>query len=440
MTLPGMINAYDPGASDAVAPREEAMIARRQHLLGPAYRLFYQEPVHVVRGEGVWLYDPDGNAYLDCYNNVASLGHSHPDVVAAVSRQWATLNTHTCYLHNTILDYSERLLGTFPPSLGHVMFTCTGSEANDLAFRIAKAHTGGTGVIVTDFAYHGTTEATAQFSPSLGPGNSRGPHIRTIPAPDGYRREGTHLGAAMAADIRAAIADLEANGIKFAAFLCDTIFSSDGVFADPPGFLAPVVAEVHAAGGLFIADEVQPGFGRTGATLWGFMRQGVEPDLVTLGKPMGNGQPMGGVVGKPELIEAFARRTRYFNTFGGNPVSCAAGLAVLDVIEQERIVENARKIGDHLAAGLRQLAEDHDRIGDVRGVGLFIGVELVEDRVTAMPNPALASRLVNDLRRRRILISAAGRHGHILKIRPPLTFGTNHADHLLAALAEGFES
>ncbi len=430
---PGMVNAYVPGAA-ALPEQDQALIARRERLLGPAYRLFYQEPVHIVRGEGVWLYDPQGNAYLDVYNNVASIGHGQPDVVAAVSRQWSTLNTHTRYLHETILDYAEKLLGTFPDPLGQVMFTCTGSEANDLAYRIAKDFTGGTGVIVTALAYHGVTDAVSQFSPSLGAHVPLGAHVRTVAAPDAYRRDGSDLGAAFAKDVRAALADMKASGIKPAAMICDTIFSSDGIFADPPGFLAEAAEAVREAGGLFIADEVQPGFGRTGNAMWGFMRHGLDPDIVTIGKPMGNGQPIAGVVMRPDVVEAFGRKARYFNTFGGNPVSCAAGLAVLQVIERDQLVANARNVGGHLKDALDGLARRHERIGDVRGAGLFLGVEIVKDRASKTPDPEATSRLVNGLRSRRVLISAAGPNANVLKIRPPMVFSKANADTFVGAL------
>jgi 4-aminobutyrate aminotransferase-like enzyme len=426
-----MINAFDAKATNGVAPREQELIARRQKLLGPAYRLFYANPVHVVRGEGVWLYDPDGNAYLDVYNNVASVGHCHPHVVAALSRQAAVLNTHTRYLNDTILDYAEKLLGYFPPELSHVMFTCTGSEANDLAYRAARSFTGGTGMIVTKLAYHGVTVAISEMSPSLGDGITLGAHVRTVPAPDLYRADGQDVGEAFGRAVRDAIADMAAHGIRPAALLVDTIFSSDGVFSDPPGFLQPAVAAIHEAGGLLIADEVQPGFGRTGEAMWGFMRHGVLPDMVTMGKPMGNGHPIAAMVARPEILDRFGERTRYFNTFGGNPVSCAVGQAVLEVIESEGILENARDVGAYLRDGLRGLAQRHEAIGDVRGAGLFIGVELVRDRATREPDGKATAKLVNGLRERRILISAAGPHANVLKIRPPLVFRHEHADRFL---------
>jgi 4-aminobutyrate aminotransferase-like enzyme len=429
-----MINAFDAKATNGIAPREQALIERRQKLLGPAYRLFYAKPVHVVRGEGVWLYDPDGNAYLDVYNNVASVGHCHPHVVAALSRQAATLNTHTRYINDVILDYAEKLLGYFPPELSHVMFTCTGSEANDLAYRVARSYTGGTGFIVTQLAYHGVTVAISEMSPSLGNGIKLGPNVRTVPAPDLYHANGQDVGEAFASAVRAAIAEMREAGIKPAALLVDTIFSSDGVFSDPPGFLAPAVAAIREAGGLFIADEVQPGFGRTGEGMWGFQRHDILPDLVTMGKPMGNGHPIAGMVAKPEILEAFGERTRYFNTFGGNPVSCAVGQAVLEVIEGENIIQNARETGAYLRAGLQDLATRYEAIGDVRGVGLFVGVELVKDRATRAPDGEITAKLVNGLRERRVLISAAGPHANVLKIRPPLVFQREHADRFLEAM------
>lgn len=431
-----MINAYDPAKAADVAHRDKEMIARRQRLLGPAYRLFYADPVHVTRGDGVWLYDPDGQAYLDAYNNVASVGHCHPHVVAALSRQAGILNTHTRYLHETVLDYAERLLGYFPPELGHVMFTCTGSEANDLALRVAKAHTGGTGFIVTQFAYHGVTNAMAEMSPSLGSGMVLGAHVRTIPAPEPYRGDGKNVGAVFADHVRRAVEEMLKEGIKPAALLVDTIFSSDGVFTDPAGFLAPAVDTIRQAGGLFIADEVQPGFGRTGDGMWGFQRHGVVPDMVTMGKPMGNGHPIAGMVARPELLAAFGERLRYFNTFGGNPVSAAVGMAVLDVIEGEGLIENAREVGAYLRQGLESLAGIHPILGDIRAAGLFIGAELLRDHTTREPATVETARVVNGLRRRRVLISAAGPQANVLKIRPPLVFSKDNADLFVSALED----
>lgn len=430
-----MVNAFDPDADTGLSPQERELVRRRQKLLGPAYRLFYEKPVHLVRGEGVWLYDPAGNAYLDVYNNVASVGHCNPKVVEALTRQASTLNTHTRYLHEAILTYAERLLAKVPDALGHIMFTCTGSEANDLALRITRAYTGRQGIIVTRLAYHGLTCAVSELSPSLGDYVPRGEHVRLVAPPDGYRGAGD-VGRTFADGVRAAIADMRAHGIEPAALLVDTIFSSDGVFADPPGFLAEAVDVFRAAGGLFIADEVQPGFGRVGPDFWGFARHGLVPDMVTVGKPMGNGFPVAGVFMKPHLVEDFGRQARYFNTFGGNPVACATGLAVLDVIEGEGLPERARVVGDHLRAGLRDLAGRYEAIGDVRGAGQFTGLELVEDRTGKVPAAALTTCVVNGLRERRVLISATGPGANILKIRPPLVFTREHADIFLDRLAE----
>ena len=427
-----MINAFDPGRAAGLTPRERAMVERRQRLLGPAYRLFYEHPVHLVRGEGAWLFDVDGNRYLDCYNNVASMGHAHPHVVQAIARQAAQINTHTRYLHDTVLDYAEALLATFPADLAHVMFTCTGSEANDLALRIARAHTGGEGIVVTSLAYHGVTTTLAELSPSLGEGVPLGRHVAAVAAPDVYRG-GADMPARFAADIAAAFAGLARHGIRPCALLVDTMFTSDGVFPDPAGFLAAAADAARAAGALFIADEVQPGFGRTGA-MWGFMRHGVEPDIVTMGKPMGNGHPLAGLVTRPALLERFGGQVRYFNTFGGNPVSAAAGLATLEVLRNEGLAANAAAVGGHLLAGLRRLAATHEIIGDVRGAGLSIGCELVRDRTTKDPASDATGRIVNALRERRVLISASGPGANVLKIRPPLCLTREQADLFLETL------
>ncbi|TXH37616.1 MAG: aminotransferase class III-fold pyridoxal phosphate-dependent enzyme [Rhodospirillaceae bacterium] len=428
-----MVNAYISGREGDLNARDADLIRRREKLLGPAYRLFYEQPLHIVRGEGVWLYDPEGNAYLDVYNNVASVGHCHPKVVEALTRQAGILNTHTRYLHETIVDYAERLLAKFPSELQHVMFTCTGSEANDLALRIARSYTKRTGFIVTKLAYHGLTSAVAELSPSLGDYVQRGDHVRLVAAPDTYRG-GRDIGEEFAAGVKAAIADMQAKGIEPAALLVDSIFSSDGIFPDPAGFLRPAVEAVRAAGGLYIADEVQPGFGRVGPAWWGFARHNLVPDMVTIGKPMGNGHPIAGAVMQPHLVEEFGNRSRYFNTFGGNPVSCAVGRAVLEVIEGEGLAENAGTVGKYMLDGLKTLAARHAIIGDVRGAGLFLGVEFVKDRAIKEAAPEETARVVNDLRRRRILISATGPRANILKIRPPLVFSRENADMFLATM------
>lgn len=431
-----MINGFDDSRLGELPVREQQMIARRRTLLGPAYRLFYETPVHVVRGEGVFLYDPEGNAYLDCYNNVPSVGHCHPRVVAAIAEQAARLNTHTRYLDEAILDYSERLLATLPAAISRVMYACTGSEAVDLALRLARFHTGGSGIIVTENAYHGTSTAAAAISPSLGAASPLGEHVLTVPAPDSYRQPGIDAGAKLARDVEAAIAFFRRHGVGFAGFIADGIFSTDGILSDPPGFLKPTLEAVHRAGGVYIADEVQPGFGRTGAAMWGFMRHGIVPDLVVMGKPMGNGMPIAAVAMRPEFSDDFGSKIRYFNTFGANHVCIAAARAVLEIIQQERLMENADEVGAFLREGLLALQGRFSCIGDVRGAGLFVGVEFVRDRGTREPNGKLGLSVVNALRERRVLISAAGREGQVLKIRPPLPFSRDNATMLLSALED----
>ncbi|WP_103256739.1 aspartate aminotransferase family protein [Tabrizicola aquatica] len=424
-----MLNAYTPGAGH-LSPADEALAQRRAKALGPAYRLFYETPVHLVRGEGTRLYDPQGNAYLDCYNNVASVGHCHPRVVQALAAQAATLATHTRYLHVGILDYATRLLALFPPELAHVMFTCTGSEANDLALRIARAATGGTGVIVTDNAYHGVTLATAEMSMSIGPTVAPGPSVFPIPAPSAQNYP-DGIAAGFAAAVSEACDRMQAQGTKPALLIVDTIFSSDGVYPDPQGFLAPAAAAIRARGGLFLADEVQPGFGRTGGQFWGFQRHGILPDMVSMGKPMGNGYPLAGLVLKPETIAEFGAKARYFNTFGGNAVAAAVGLAVLDVIRDEGLQQNAATVGQAFADGLRSLAQRHETLGETRAAGLFIGQTILTD---GQPDPARTARLVNALRDARILISSTGPRGDSLKIRPPLPFSLADVDQVLTTL------
>ncbi|WP_394890497.1 aspartate aminotransferase family protein [Mesorhizobium sp. AaZ16] len=434
-----MINGFDPAKASNLSQDEQELIARRKRLLGPSYKLFYEHPAHFVRAEGVWLYDPDGNAYLDVYNNVPSVGHCHPRVVEAISRQSAILNTHTRYLHEGILNYSADLLATYPSELGHVMYTCTGSEAVDLALRIARYHTRGTGVIVTENAYHGLTSAVVEISPSMGPNVPLGPHIYTVPAPDQYRASGKDVGEVLAANVERAIRDMQRHGIKFAAFIADSIFSTDGIFTEPVGFLSKTAEVVHAAGGLYIADEVQPGFARTGTHMWGFQRHDIVPDLVVMGKPMGNGMPIAGVVMKPDVIAEFGEKVRYFNTFGANTVSIAAAQAVLDVIRDEKLMANAAKVGAYMLDGLKILAQRHAGIGEARGAGLFLGLEFVKDRGTKSPDGETSLKVVNRLREKRVLISASSPHGHVLKIRPPLPFTTADADIFLERLGEVLE-
>ena len=411
-----------------------ALIARRNALLGSAYKLFYDTPVHLVRGEGVWLFDIDGHRYLDMYNNVPHVGHCHPHVVEALTKQIATLNTHTRYLHQNILDYAERLTAKFEDELDLAMFCCTGSEANELAMRIARAHTGGTGMICTSFAYHGNSQATFEITTSDIPADEIPDYVETVRVPDPYR--GAYAGYDDAGDkyarrVQRAIDTLTTRGVRLAAFVIDTIVSSGGVVSPPANYLARAADFVREAGGLFIADEVQPGFGRTGRHFWGYQADGFVPDIVTLGKPMGNGHPLAGVVTRSDIVAEFADKGRYFNTFGGNPVSCAAGLAVLDVIEDEGLQQNALDVGQYHADGLRKLADRHECIGDVRGSGFFLGLELVEDRETKTPATGLATETINDLRNRGLLTSTIGPHANVLKLRCPMVLTREDADYAL---------
>lgn len=437
----GMQNGFDITRLNELTTREREIVSRRESLLGPSYKLMYEHPVEFVRGEGVFLYDAEDNAYLDCYNNVPSVGHCNPAVVDAVTRQVATLNTHTRYMSENILNYSEQLLNTFEPELGHIMYTCTGSEAVDLSLRIAKFYTGGTGIIVTDYAYHGITTTVAAISTTMGKYVPVDQHVRTVRAPDAYRAgEGMDVAQRLADDIEAAIKDMERHGIKFAGFIADSIFSTDGLLTTPAGFLKKAIDVVHKHGGVYIADEVQPGFGRTGSHMWGYQRHGINPDLVVMGKPMGNGLPIAAVVTKPQLLADFGRKVRYFNTFAGNPVCIAAAQAVLNEIQNKNLMESSRLLGDYLLNGFRVIAERYSQIGDVRGAGLYHGIEFVKDPDKKEPDSDLTRKVVSELRERRILISTTGKGENILKIRPLLTFSQDNADLLLNQFEDTLKS
>ena len=401
-------------ASRTIATAELAR--RRRRLLGPALtELTYEHPVHVVRGEGVWLLDAHGRRLLDAYNNVPVVGHCHPRVSEAVARQTRTLNTHARYLYEPLLVLAERLLATMPAASGldTVMLVNSGSEASELAWRLATAATGHSGAIVTDHAYHGMTTAVSDLSPEEWP--------------SGYSPPATGLVAPsrLEEDTARAVEQLYAAGVGVAAMYLDSAFTSDGIQTPPADELAAAVAQTRAAGGIFVADEVQAGHGRSGEHLWMFATYGIEPDLVTLGKPMGNGYPVAAVIARHEIVETLARQTRVFSTFGGNPVAAAAALAVLDVIDDERLVENAALVGARLRAGVQALGLD------VRGRGLLVGVEL--------PDAAAAERVVNRLRDDGILIGRTGREGNVLKIRPPLVFRDEHAEMLVDALRHALE-
>ena len=429
------VNFFEPGKA-ALSEEERALVERRTRALGPTYRLSYQHPVRFVRGEGARLFDADGNAYLDAYNNVPVVGHARREVVDAIASQAATLNVHTRYLHDRILEFAEELLATLPAPIAHTIFTSSGSEANDLACRLAEHFTGGTGFIATELAYHGGTKLVAELSPSLGGFAKSAPHVRLVPAPDTFRTAPGLVGIEFARHVQAAIDDLLAHGIKPAALLVDTIFASDGVYAEPEGFLGPAVDVIRKAGGLFIADEVQAGLGRTGTRFWGFERHGLAPDLVTMGKPLGNGYPMACVATRAAVASAFRRNWRCFDTFDGTPVAAAAGLATLRTIRDDGLQENARVVGEQLRAGLRKLSERFETIGDVRGAGLYVAAELVTDRASKTPFPAACETIVNAMRERRVLISSTCLHNNGLKIRPPLVFSPADADELLAVLED----
>ena len=428
------------GADEAL----DELLDRRRRRLGPRLGLSYERPLHFVRGEGVWLYDDSGRAYLDAYNNVPHVGHAHPHVVRAIARQAAALNTNTRYVYRNILDYADRLAASMPGELSVCVFVNSGSEANDIALRMARAHTGRDGALVMEHAYHGGTEAVDALSPSGVSKGALAPHVRTLTPPDTYRgpfRGGeANLAARYAKCADDAIGSLAEAGHELAVFMIDASFCSNGIIDVPEGYLAAVADKVRAAGGVLVADEVQCGFGRPGSHMWGFETHGVAPEIVTLGKPIGNGHPIGAIVTTPEILRSFTRRSGYFSTFGGNPVACAAGLAVLDVLEREELLANAGDVGGYLKEGIRALAQRHRLIGDVRGQGLLIGVELVRDRATQEPAGDETVRVMNHLRDNGVLVGHEGEFGNVLKIRPPMVFGRQHADILIEALDRAVEA
>ena len=426
------------GHARSAIPKRAALLQRRQDLLSPALSLQYQQPLHIVRGVGAQLYAADGRAYLDLVNNVCPVGHSHPRVVRALRDQAVLLNTNTRYLHANILDYAERLTALLPDPLSVCFFVCSGSEANELALRMARTHTGREDVVVLEAAYHGNTATLVGLSPYKyeGRGGSGpGPRVHKAPIPDPYRgiHRGPESGPAYAAEVARRVGELRSTG-GVAAFLAETLLGCGGQIVPPDGFLSAAYAAVRAAGGVCIADEVQVGFGRVGSHFWGFEAQGAVPDIVTLGKPIGNGHPLAAVVTTPEIAASFHNGMEYFNTFGGNPVSCAVGLAVLDVIRDEGLQENAQAVGALLAEGLQGLAACHPLIGDVRGRGLFRGVELVRDRTSLEPADIEAAAVVEQMKARGILLSTDGPHHNVLKIKPPLVLDRPQAERVLAAL------
>lgn len=416
-------------ADDQALPAETAvLVAKRRHTLGAASMLFYQQPLEPVRGLGVWLYEADGRAYLDAYNNVPVLGHAHPQVVEAVSRQLATLNTHSRYLDRSTLDYADRLLATLDLPEARVMFTCSGSEANDLALRLAQQATGEQGVIVSRAAYHGNTALSMAVSPSAWREGDCPDWLVAVDLPG----ESEDPSTAMAEAVTEAIELLRARGYGVAALLTDTIFSSDGVFVGSANWLDASVNRVREAGGIWIADEVQPGFGRLGEVFWGYQRNSARPDLVTLGKPMGNGYPIAAVVAGDQHFARLAERCGYFNTFGGSSAAIAAASATLSVIQDESLQANALNCGSYLSGVLSAVAESSVRIGQIRQAGLYCGVDMLGPDGEACAETATA--VVNLMRQEGVLIGAAGALGNTLKIRPPLCFAPDHADRLADAL------
>ncbi len=409
----------------------ETSVARRRARLGAALSLSYDEPLRPIRGEGVWLVDVDGERFLDAYNNVPHVGHSRPEVVEALSRQAAILSTNTRYLVDSVTEYADRLVALLPDPLEVVMFVNSGSEANDLAYQIATVVTGNRGVVLTEHAYHGCTMVTTAISPEEFGLERLEPWATTIPAPPSHTRPDEAPDVDDVVD--RAVERLRDAGHAPAMLITDTIFSSDGILPPPPGYLADAYRRVRAAGGLCVADEVQAGFGRIGLPFWGFACDGVVPDLVTLGKPMGNGHPLGAVVTTQAIADEFARSWHFFSTFAGSPVAAAAGGAVLDVIERDRLPAHAERVGGLLRDRLGALAAEHASLGDIRGAGLFVGVEIVGG--DGRPAPDVANRIVEGMRMRRVLIGRTGPDQNVLKIRPPLVFDEEHVDLLVDALS-----
>lgn len=418
----------------------ELQRARSRHL-GPTLSASYKEPLKIVRGSGQYLYDERGRAYLDCVNNVCHVGHCHPHVVEVGQRQMALLSTNTRYLHDHVVELAERLTATLPGELSICYFVNSGSEANELALRMAAAHTGGKHVIALEHGYHGHTQALIdvshyKFAGAGGDGAPKTTHVVPLPYPYrgphfGYAEE---AGRAYAQDVKSACESVSEGGGQVSAFLAESISGCGGQVVYPQGYLRAAYAAVREAGGVCIADEVQVGFGRVGSAFWGFELQGAVPDIVTMGKPMGNGHPLAAVVTTPAVAASFATGMEYFNTFGGNPVSCAIGLGVLDVIQGEGLVEHAAEVGGLFMRELTGLMVKHEVVGEVRGEGLFIGVELVKDRDSRTPGTALAASVIEELKQAGILLSTDGPAENVLKIKPPLAFTAENALEVVSAL------
>jgi len=430
-------------AEAAALGKPEILALRRSHFCA-AQSVSYanRDPLLIVRGEGARLFDEQGRAYLDTRNNVCHVGHSHPHVAAAVAKQVATLNTNSRYLHPNICLLAKRLVATFPEDSGLEVcfFVNSGSEANDLAVRLAFARTQSRELVVVDHGYHGHTQQTIDISPykfDHRGGEGAKPTVHKVPCPDTFRGQhrGPDAGERYAQYVESACRG--APGGQVAAFFVESGMSVGGVILPPAGYLPACYRAVRAAGGVCVADEVQVGFGRFGSHFWAFEQQGVTPDIVTMGKPFGNGMPLAAVVTTRAVAEAFDNGLEYFNTFGGNPVCSAAGLAMLDVLHEERLQEHAAAVGAHLQARLRALAQKRQLIGDVRGCGLFIGIELVRDRATLEPATPETSEVCTRMKEEhRILMSIDGPHDNVLVIKPPMCFAIADADQMLEALDE----
>jgi 4-aminobutyrate aminotransferase-like enzyme/Ser/Thr protein kinase RdoA (MazF antagonist) len=440
---PNLIVRLQEGVAAQRARSGDDVLASRREHIGPSLSVSYRRPLTIVRGWMQHLYDADGRAYLDAVNNVPHVGHCHPRVVEAGQRQMALLNTNTRYLHDRLAEYAGRLAATLPEPLRVCYFVNSGSEANELALRLARTFTGSRETIVVDGAYHGNTNAVVEISPYKfnGPGGPGAPpYVHVVPAPDVYRGlyrgTGGELGARYAAHVADAADRIGRAGGRVGAFIAESILSCAGQIVLPPGYLRAAYDHVRGAGGVCIADEVQVGFGRTGTHFWAFEAQGVVPDIVTMGKPIGNGHPLGAVVTTREIADAFANGMEYFNTYGGNPVSCAVGLAVLDVIRDEHLQARALRVGTGLIDRLQWLAGARPLIGDVRGQGLFAGIELVRDRETLEPAGTEAGLVANRMRDLGVLVSTDGPFHNVLKIKPPLCFTEDDAGRLVSALDE----
>jgi len=418
-----------------------SLLERRFATIGRHSPLFYDEPLHLVSGSGVWLTDAGGRRYLDAYNNVPHVGHAHPRIVAAMTAQAATLNIHTRYLSEPVVDYAEALLSRFDEGLDRVFFANSGSEANELALRIAMQHTSSRGMLVTDFSYHGNTSLLAQVTTGLRTAEGPAPFVRafTVPDLDDVEHDGADPGTvrdAALAEVARAIDELQSEGHGVAAVLLESIFSTEGLPRVPEGFVEGVARLVRAAGGLIVADEVQAGLGRTGSTFWGFQRHGLVPDLVTMGKPLGNGHPLAAVVTTDELAEEFGSRNEYFNTFAGNPVSSVVGHEVLRVIDDEDLVGVSARLGRLIRAELDVLVDSYDELGPVKGDGLFFGFQMFSDAARRRPDAARTKRVVEGVKSRGVLLSRIGPTGSVLKIRPPLALREADLPTLLEAIRD----